>query len=135
MIPDGCIDIRTSRSTSIDLLCGKGYGPKNDKKKSMCTLHQLEVKMSISCSYILHFTFILRLLFFCLSLLVILIEGLAFLLENYIRNCLRITWIVDITYNYFQLIQKNSPKMNFNSTIYWSAVYPTIFDNYLLQLI
>ena len=33
MIPDGCIDIRTSRSTSIDLLCGKGYGPKNDKQK------------------------------------------------------------------------------------------------------
>ena len=58
MTPDGCIDIRISRSTSIDLLCWKGYGPKNDKKKSMYNLHQLEVKMSISCSYILHFTLI-----------------------------------------------------------------------------
>jgi len=58
MIPDGCIDIRTSRSTSIDLLCGKGYGPKNDKKKSMCNLHQLEVKMSIRYLCKLHFTFI-----------------------------------------------------------------------------
>ena len=82
MIPDGCIDIRTSRSTSIDLLCGKGYGPKNDKKKSMCNLHQLEVKMSIRYSYIPHFTFILRLLFFCLYLLVRLIKGLAVLMEN-----------------------------------------------------
>ena len=52
----------------------------------MCNLHQLEVKMSISCSYILHFTFILRLLFFCLYLPLILIKGLDFLLDNYIRN-------------------------------------------------
>ena len=127
MIPDGCIDIRTSRSTSIDLLCGKGYGPKNDKKKSMCNLHQLEVKMSIRYSYILHFTFILRLLFFCLYLLMILIEGLAISLENYIRNCLRITWIVE-----FRKIALKGILIVLFAEVQYIKPF---FDNYLPQLI
>ena len=133
MIPDGCIDIRTSRSTSIDLLCGKGYGPKNDKKKSMCNLHQLEVKMSIRYSYILHFTFILRLLFFCLYLLMILIEGLAISLENYIRNCLRITWIRrTIISNLFRKIALKWILIVLFAEVRYIQPF---FDNYLPQLI